>query len=84
VTTNSTMTVGNREKSVRFDQVEIIELPIILGDNPSVSTGGPPMSVGWETMRRTEFGLDFYETYRPKRKANRRDLIISPTGRTHL
>ena len=78
------MTIEKRKRSVRFDQIEIIELPIILGDNPSSSTGGPPMTVDWEALRRTEFGLDFYEKFRPQRKANRRKLIISSAGRTSL
>ena len=74
----------DNEKRLRFGLVEIIEMPIVLGDNPSVSTGGPPMSVGWGAMRRTEFGVDFYEKYRPKRRLNRRDLIVSANGRINL
>jgi hypothetical protein len=73
-----------RKKSVNFSQVEIIELPIILGDNPSLSSGGPPMCVGWEPMRRSEFPVDVYEKHRPKRRSNRRGLIITGAGRTNL
>jgi hypothetical protein len=72
------------KKSVQFHHVEIIELPRILGDNPSLSSGGPPMSVGWEAIRRSEFELGFYEKYRPKRRTTRRELIISSAGRTSL
>jgi hypothetical protein len=75
---------NRRKRSVQFRQIIIIELPIILGDSPSLSTGGPPMSIGWEAIRRTEFELDFYEKYRPKRKATRRELIVSASGRKNL
>ena len=77
------------KKSVRFSQVEIIELPIVLGDSPSVSTGGPPMSVDWTPLRRTNFTIDFYEDEFGRQRRTRttnstRGLIISAAGRTNL
>ena len=59
----STSTKNSPKKMpvVQFDQVEIIELPIILGDSPSVSTGGPPMCVDWTPIRRSIFPINLYE-----------------------
>lgn len=72
------------KRSVRFQLIDLIEIAIVLGDNPSLSTGGPPMSLGWDQIRRSEFDLDHYETYRPTRKESRRQLIISGKKRTKL
>lgn len=72
------------ERMVRFDSIDIIEIGVVLGDNPSLSNGGPPMSLGWESVRRSKLELDYYETYRPKRKESRSKLIISKKARTKL
>lgn len=71
------------QDAVRFHQIEIIELPIILGDNPSVAKG-PPLTVGWDALRRSTFTIDFYETHRPKRRPTRKELLISASGRQEL
>jgi hypothetical protein len=68
---------------VRFLNIEIIELPIILGDNPSVSNG-PPFTVGWDSLRRSTFNIEFYETHRPKRRPTPKELVISASGRQNL
>eukprot|EP00934_Nitzschia_sp_Nitz4_P003027 Nitzschia sp. Nitz4//scaffold126_size65214//58606//59640//NITZ4_006167-RA/size65214-snap-gene-0.54-mRNA-1//1//CDS//3329534722//3017//frame0 len=70
------------KRSVQFRNIELIEIGIVLGDNPSPSTGGPPMSLGWEPLRRSQYELDYYEEYRPRRKDTRRELIISGRART--
>lgn len=80
----TTVDPSQYKRSVHFKTIELIEIAIVLGDNPSLSTGGPPMTLGWEALRRSQFELDYYEEYRPKRKATRRDLIISSKARTKL
>jgi hypothetical protein len=69
-------------KQVNFDTIEIIELPMTLGDNPSVSVGAP-LTVEWESQQRTTFQLDFFEKYRPERRS-RRTLVISPEARQQI
>ena len=44
-------------RRVSFGNVEIIELPYALGDNPSV-TCGVPISASWKAQKRTKLQLD--------------------------
>ena len=62
---NNLRTNGDDKRRVTFGNIEIIELPVEIGDGPAF---GPPISVGWEAMARTEFNLEFFESYRPQRK----------------
>lgn len=56
------------KKQVGFDSIEIIELPMTLGDHPSVSSW-PPLTVGWKEQQRTTYSIDFFEKYRPQRRS---------------
>ena len=51
--------------SVTFGNVEIREYMIIVGDNPSV-TSGPPIGIGWSYMeeRNASVPLEAFEQYR--------------------
>lgn len=69
-------------RQVRFTTIEIIEFPIILGDNPAVSSG-PPLTIDWEPQQRTQFDLNVFEEYRPKRR-HRKDLPIDPVIREEV
>lgn len=65
-----TKVVPKRKKEQRrlsFDTIEIIELPIILGDNPSVQDG-PPLAVSWMPQFRVTVELETFEAIRPPRK----------------
>ncbi len=58
-------------KSVRFENVEIREYDVVLGDNPSCSNG-PPISLGWgyDGDQQVHLPLDTFEQYRDgKRRA---------------
>lgn len=53
---------GRRKtRLVQFESVEIRSYPIVLGDNPSVSGGGPPVSIGWEHDSVTKQSVDNHE-----------------------
>lgn len=53
-----------RSSSVRFNTVEFREYPIVLGDNPSTSSG-PPIGIGWEFDTTTLVSdVDSYEARR--------------------
>jgi hypothetical protein len=71
-----------KTKKLSFDKVEIIELAITLGDNPSVSAGAP-LTVEWKSQKRTTFQLDFFEKFRPERRS-RSSLVISTEDRKGL
>jgi hypothetical protein len=52
---------------VSFDQVEIREYALCLGNNPA-TTHGPPLSIDWDYNEAGTFGLEEYETTRPPRR----------------
>mmetsp|Transcript_13357 Transcript_13357/g.38451 ORF Transcript_13357/g.38451 Transcript_13357/m.38451 type:complete len:321 (+) Transcript_13357:243-1205(+) len=56
-----------KRKSVRFQKVELIELPITIGDNPSVSSGCP-VTVEWKSQHRESCGVDDYEVKKDQKK----------------
>ena len=62
--------------TVHFDQVEIREYSITVGDNPSCSSGCP-ISLDWEyDDRLIQVSLDVFEAFRADRRRCRNDLII--------
>lgn len=65
------------DNRVRFSNVHIREYPICIGDNPS-STGGPPISIGWEFDSEKELSIDENEQ---KRKRNMNELALSELKR---
>jgi hypothetical protein len=61
-------------KTVRFDSVEVREHAYILGNNPGGTSGGPPLTIGWNAMSSSIIPLDEYEATRgPQRRSN--DLL---------
>uniref|UniRef100_A0A7R9ZSV8 Uncharacterized protein n=1 Tax=Craspedostauros australis TaxID=1486917 RepID=A0A7R9ZSV8_9STRA len=69
-------TTPPKRKSVRFDAIELIEMPITLGDNPSVSKGCP-ITVEWQHQRRQSCNLEVFEEVR----STMRRGVASPTAR---
>ena len=67
-------------KQVCFSTIEIIEFPIILGDNPSV-TAGPPLTISWEPQYRIELDLEVFERCREPCRRSDHDLIVDPYTR---
>ena len=53
---------------VRFSTVEFQEYPIILGDNPAVSSG-PPLTIDWTPMSKKSVPLEDYERMRSQRRS---------------
>jgi hypothetical protein len=49
------------KKIVKFDYINFQEHAVILGDNPGVQTGGPPVTIDWEPLRQYQLNLDQYE-----------------------
>jgi hypothetical protein len=67
-------------RRVAFHEVEIIELPMMVGDGPSV---GVPLTVDWQPQDRSTFDIDFFEQFRPERR-NKLQLRIGPESRERL
>ena len=59
--------VARLKKSVSWSNVEINYHAVVLGDNPSVSTG-PPVALGPELLHRDSITLLEYEESRPPRR----------------
>ena len=78
------MTTQNRKpyKCLCFENVEIIEFPFALGDNPSVKDGAP-LTIGWIPFSRTTYDIDYYEVFRDDRRG-RKDLCLSMNQRTNM
>jgi hypothetical protein len=68
---------GGDIKKVSWDTVEFRSHNVVLGDNPS-ATQGPPVSLGWKTVRTDVLDLDLYELVRPLRRAS---LLLSRADR---
>ena len=81
-TAKATQKVGcnGRQKSVRFDTVEIREYAYVLGDNPSVSAG-PPLSIDWEPQDEFTIGFDEYEAGKPTRPRDIYEMRFDETLR---
>jgi hypothetical protein len=62
------------DKKVSFNEIEILEFPYILGDNPSVSSGAP-IALGHELVKQRTLEVDNYEQNRGKRKSRKRLAI---------
>jgi hypothetical protein len=61
-----------KNKCVGFDRVAVYEFPVILGDNPCVSSVAPT-TIDWKHQYFVEINLNYYETYYcPRRKHKRR------------
>jgi hypothetical protein len=62
------------KKQVSFDSIEVREHAIILGDNPSV-TSGPPLTIAWESHASYCVSVEEYEKARPTRRSKEQMLI---------
>jgi hypothetical protein len=64
----------SKTKTVSFDSIQLNEHYVILGDNPSVSSG-PPLTIAWESQACQHSSVDDYEEERPTRR-NKESLVI--------
>ena len=69
-------------KKVRFGELVITEFPIILGDNPAV-TSGAPVTIDWTSQGEVSYKINVYESVRGTRR-RRRKLLITVSNRAIL
>jgi hypothetical protein len=76
--------------SVKFQRVTfanditIIEFPMVIGDNPSVSSGAP-VQIGWVPQTIITRNLDLYEHLRQfSRRPRRKELILKAPQRAAI
>eukprot|EP00980_Cylindrotheca_fusiformis_P007479 scaffold1549_cov105-Cylindrotheca_fusiformis.AAC.8 len=70
-------------KRVSFDSIEIIMLPMIMGDHPAC-TDGPPVQTSWEQSYRHCFSVDEFEKRRSPYRRNSNDLYLSSVDRSRI
>lgn len=63
------------KRNVSFHTMEIREYGVVLGDNPSCSSG-PPVQLAWNPLDSTELRIDDYEEHRPPRR-DRAEMLMS-------
>jgi hypothetical protein len=71
-----------RPKKVTFGDVDIYEHPIILGDNPAV-TSGAPVTIDWHCQDQLSCPVEIYENTRGTRR-RRRKLLMKVSARAIL
>jgi len=64
-----------QKKKVRFSHIEVRQYPMILGDNPSVSSG-PALTIDWEYFSEAQFSIEHYDTIHKKTHRSTRHLIM--------
>lgn len=70
-------------KKVWFDQIQVREHAIILGDNPS-TTEGIPITIDWDYQKETLLDVEYFELYRPERRRYKNKLRLAPQRRAQL
>ena len=78
-------------REITWNQIQVIEFPIILGDNPSCLQG-VPITIGWQPQQIKYLDVDYYELYQKKPSLSRRSyyteanhyLKLSPSQRIDL
>ena len=59
----------HRSQQVCFGEVQILEYPLILGDNPYCQ--GAPLQLDWKPTREDFLDIDFYEYTREPRRSKK-------------
>jgi hypothetical protein len=76
--------VAEVSRTVSFGDIQVMEFPIELGDNPSV-TRGCPLTIGWEMLKRTVYDVESYERLRlTERRRSSKQLRIPTEKRTQI
>lgn len=77
------MTGGNG-KSVSFGTITILEFPIMLGDNPGVSSGAP-LTIDWVPVDVNTRDINLYDYLRSsQRKSSKKKFQISVPRRAQM
>ena len=69
-------------KKVWFAKVELIEFPMMLGDNPTPDDGFP-ITIGWEPQRTDFLEIDYFEMLY-QRHRHGMDLFLPASTRAEL
>ena len=70
-------------KSVSFGSITILVFPIVLGENPSCSSGAP-IQIGWKPVESSTRDIALYDYLRESQRRPRKSLGISVPRRAQL
>ena len=70
-------------KKVGFDQLQVREYPIILGDNPATSDGNP-VTIDWNHQKEIFVDVEYFELYRRQRRSSKDALKLDSVKRVKL
>ena len=71
----------NNNKIVGFDQVTVIEIGMVLGDNPGCTSGGPPVQLGSKVLSNTTCSIDDHEQVKANSSLSRGTTSRTSTRR---
>eukprot|EP01083_Nonionella_stella_P087503 243490_1 len=74
----------NRNLNVSFSTVLVSQFDLALGDNPSCSRAGPPLTICWKPCMTKIYQVDIFEANRVHCRRYNYDLRIDPVSRHTL
>jgi hypothetical protein len=76
--------MSSKSQRVAFaNDITIIEFPMMIGDNPSVSSGAP-IQIGWVPQSTITRNLDMYEHFREGKRRHDEKLIMKVPERLNI
>jgi hypothetical protein len=73
-----------KSKRVTFgNDITIIEFPMVIGDNPGVSSGAP-VQIGWVPQSTITMNLDLHEHFREGNRSHKKKLILKVHQRVDI
>jgi hypothetical protein len=76
--------MSSKSQRVAFaNDITILEFPMMIGDNPSVSSGAP-IQIGWVPQSTITRNLDMYEHFREGSRLHKKKLIMKVPERLNI
>uniref|UniRef100_A0A7S4HUE6 Uncharacterized protein n=1 Tax=Odontella aurita TaxID=265563 RepID=A0A7S4HUE6_9STRA len=76
-------TAASTKRSVSFDQIEVREYSLTLGDHVPAS-GGPPLSLGWDYDAKETTAVEKYEFAKESHRRTDRQLYLKSSTRRNI
>ena len=76
--------IHTRPRIVSFSTIEVNYYDFALGDNPSCSSTGPPLTICWVPKATRTFGIEAYEKMRVSKRRSEQMLRINGLSRHHI
>jgi len=80
---SSSLSFEGKKKKVCFDDVQIREFAMIMGDNPAVSKGAP-VQIDWKYQHEDAMDLEMFEHLRQPVRRHRKKLVLNARKRAKM